>query len=297
MKNVLTFDVEEYFQVEAFYGVVPRDEWDTRQSRITMNMLRILDILDEYRATATFFVLGWVAERHPHLLGMIKARGHELASHGYGHDSIKRLNQTEFRDDLLRSIAAIEAASGVRVRGYRAPTFSVDRKKEWIWETLVECGFEYDSSIYPIYHDLYGDPSAPRFPYYINTAVGRLLEIPPTTCTVFGRRLPACGGGSFRLFPYWYTKRATKAYNACGYPSMVYLHPWEIDPTQPREKNAGLKSRLRHYTNLHTVEPKLRRMLSEYPFASVKEVYVDGGADLREAMKRDSAKHPSGTQS
>ncbi len=293
MKNILTFDVEEYFQVEAFYGVVPRTEWDTRQSRITMNMLRILDILDEYRATATFFVLGWVAERHPHLLGMIKARGHELASHGYGHDSIKRLDEKQFRDDLMRSIVAIEQASGVRVRGYRAPTFSVDRKKEWIWETLVECGFEYDSSIYPIYHDLYGDPSAPRFPYYINTAAGRLLEIPPTTCTVFGRRLPACGGGSFRLFPYWYTKRATDAYNACGYPSMVYLHPWEIDPTQPREKNAGLKSRLRHYTNLHTVEPKLRRMLSEYKFASVKEVYLDGGGEFLEAMRRDSAKHSS----
>lgn len=290
MKNILTFDVEEYFQVEAFHGVVPRDEWNSRQSRITMNMLRILDILDEYHATATFFVLGWVAERHPHLLGMIKARGHELASHGYGHDSLKRLDVRQFREDLLRSTAAIEQASGVKVRGYRAPTFSVDRKKEWIWETLVECGFEYDSSIYPIYHDLYGDPSAPRFPYYIHTAAGKLLEIPPTTCTFLGRRLPACGGGSFRLFPYWYTKRATRAYNASGYPSMVYLHPWEIDPTQPREKNASLKSRLRHYTNLHTVEPKLRRMLTEFRFASVNEVYLQNGAEMLDAMKRDSAK-------
>lgn len=290
MKNILTFDVEEYFQVEAFYGVIPRNDWDSRQSRITMNMIRILDILDEYKATGTFFLLGWVAERYPHLVAMIKTRGHELASHGYGHDSLKRLDPKQFREDLLRSVEAIEHASGVRVRGYRAPTFSVDRSKEWIWETLVECGFQYDSSIYPIYHDLYGDPSAPRFPYFINTSSGRLLEIPPTTYTFVGRRLPACGGGSFRLFPYWYTRRATRAYNASGYPAMVYLHPWEIDPTQPREKNASLKSRLRHYTNLHTVEPKLRRMLKDFPFASVSEVYPQTGGDIAAILKNGSAR-------
>ncbi len=289
MKNILTFDVEEYFQVEAFFGVIPRTDWDSRQSRITMNMLRILDILDEHKATGTFFLLGWVAERYPHLVAMIKARGHELASHGYGHDSLKRLDAKQFRDDLMRSITAIEQASGVRVRGYRAPTFSVDRSKEWIWETLVECGIQYDSSIFPIYHDLYGDPSAPRFPYFINTTAGRLLEIPPTTYTFMGRRLPACGGGSFRLFPYWYTRRATKAYNTSGYPAMVYLHPWEIDPTQPREKNAGLKSRLRHYTNLHTVEPKLRRLLSEFSFASVSEVYTQSGDDVLASFKKGPA--------
>ncbi|MGB5107313.1 MAG: XrtA system polysaccharide deacetylase [Candidatus Zixiibacteriota bacterium] len=289
MKNILTFDVEEYFQVEAFYGVIPRDDWDKRQSRITMCIIRILDILDEYKATGTFFTLGWVAERYPHLPAMIKGRGHELASHGYGHDSLKRLDAEQFRADLMRSVEAIEKAAGVRVRGYRAPTFSVDRNKEWIWETLAECGFEFDSSIYPIHHDLYGDPLAPRYPYVINTAAGKLLEIPPTTYSFMGKRLPACGGGSFRLFPYWYTKRATRAYNSSGYPAMVYLHPWEIDPTQPREKNAGVKSRLRHYTNLHTVEPKLRRLLAEFPFGSVSEVYATNGKSLLETVKKGSA--------
>ncbi len=273
MKNILSFDVEEHFQVEAFYHDIPRMEWDKRQSRLTMTIVRILDMLDEYDATATFFMLGWIAERHPHLVAMIKTRGHELASHGYGHDSLKRLDAAKFREDLLRSIGAIEDASGVRVTGYRAPTFSVDRKKDWIWETLVDSGFEYDSSIYPIRHDLYGDPGAPRFPYFINTTRGRLLEIPPTTYTIMGRRLQACGGGSFRLFPYWYTKRALAAYNRSGHPAMIYLHPWELDPDQPREHQARLKSRLRHYTNLHTVEPKLRRLLSEFRFASVREVY------------------------
>jgi len=273
MKNILTFDVEEHFQVEAFYAQIPRAEWPKRQSRLTMNMIRILDILDEYRATATFFTLGWLAERFPHIMAMIKSRGHELATHGYGHDTITRLSEQQFEDDIRRSVGALEDASGVRVKGYRAPTFSADRNKEWIWEKLVKCGIEYDSSIFPIRHDLYGDPGAPRFPYMINTASGRLLEIPPTTYVLFGRRLPACGGGSFRLFPYWYTKRALQAYNKCGYPAMVYLHPWELDPDQPRETNAAFKSRLRHYTNLATVELKLRRLLSEFEFGAVSEVY------------------------
>lgn len=286
MKNILSFDVEEHFQVEAFYGLVNRNDWSKFQSRIIMNMVRILDLLDEHKATGTFFILGWVAEKFPHMVAMIKARGHELASHGYGHDMITRLDREQFRTDLLRSIEVIEHASGVQVRGYRAPTFSAERNKEWIWETLVECGFHYDSSIYPIAHDLYGDPGAPRFPYYIETEKGRLLEIPPTTVTLLGKRLPACGGGSFRLFPYWYTKRATQAYNACGYPAMIYLHPWEIDPTQPRIENASLKSRLRHYTNLQTVEPKLRKILSEFPFASVEEVYIRNGSQISARMKK-----------
>jgi polysaccharide deacetylase family protein (PEP-CTERM system associated) len=272
MKNILTVDVEEHFQVEAFYQAIPRSSWDQRQSRLTMNMMRLLDIFDEYGARATFFVLGWIADKYPNLVGMIKARGHELATHGYLHESLKRMTESEFRSDLLRSVDAIGKAAGVKVRGFRAPTFSADRKVEWIWETLLACGIEYDSSIFPIYHDLYGDPHAPRFPYFVNSGSGSILEIPPTTYSVLGRLLPACGGGSFRLFPYWYTKLAIQAYNQCGYSAMIYLHPWEIDPNQPREA-AGMKSRFRHYTNLHAVERKLRRLLASYEFGPVCDIY------------------------
>ncbi|MCX6830905.1 MAG: DUF3473 domain-containing protein [candidate division Zixibacteria bacterium] len=272
MKNILTIDVEEHFQVEAFYHLIPRSSWDQRQSRLTMNMMRLLDMFDEYGARATFFVLGWIADKYPNLVGMIKARGHELATHGYCHESLRRMNESEFKSDLLRSVDAIGKATGVKARGFRAPTFSADRKVEWIWETLLACGIEYDSSIFPIYHDLYGDPRAPRFPYFVNSDSGSILEIPPTTYSVFGRLLPACGGGSFRLFPYWYTKRAIQAYNQRGYPAMIYLHPWEIDPNQPREA-ASMKSRIRHYTNLHTVERKLRRLLASYEFGPVCDIY------------------------
>lgn len=272
MKNILTIDVEEHFQVEAFHDVIPRSAWEQRQSRLTMNMMRLLDMFDEYGARATFFVLGWIADKYPNLIGMIRARGHELATHGYFHESLKRMDEDAFRADLQRSLEAIERAAGVRVRGFRAPTFSADRKVEWVWETLISCGIEYDSSIFPIYHDLYGDPRAPRFPYIINSRSGSILEIPPTTYSFLGRLLPACGGGSFRLFPYWYTERAIRAYNERGYPAMVYLHPWEIDPNQPRE-TAKLKSRLRHYTNLHTVEGKLRRLLVTHKFGTICDAY------------------------
>ncbi len=272
MKNILTFDVEEHFQVEAFYSVIPRSSWDDRQSRLTMNVVKILDMLDEYDTKATFFVLGWVADKYPGLLVLIRSRGHELATHGYMHESIKRLSAEEFKSDLTRSIQAIYRASGVRVKGFRAPTFSADRKVPWIWEALIANGITYDSSIFPIYHDLYGDPSAPRFPYIMHANSGSLLEIPPTTYSILGRLMPACGGGSFRMFPYWYTERALKAYNNSGYAATVYLHPWELDPNQPRE-TAGLKSRLRHYTNLHTVERKLRRLLDKYEFGPVCDIY------------------------
>lgn len=274
MKNILTVDVEEHFQVEAFQHVITPEQWERRQSRLTMNLIRLLDIFDQYGARATFFVLGWVAERYPHLIAMIRSRGHDLACHGHWHKSIKKMSPEEFRDDLQKALAAIKSASGVKVNGYRAPTFSADRKKEWIWEALIDNGIEYDSSIYPIKHDLYGDPTAPRFPYFMSFKNGVIFEIPPTTYRVMGKSLASCGGGSLRVFPYWYTKRALSAYNARGYAAMVYMHPWEIDPSQPRER-VGFRSRARHYTNLHRMEAKLRRLLSEYEFAPVSEVYSD----------------------
>lgn len=280
MKNILSFDVEEHFQVEAFRDIIPRSSWNERQSRLTMNMIRILDILDQYRTQATFFFLGWIAEKYPHLVAMVKSRGHEIASHGYSHEKIGRMSPDQFKDDLTRSLELLDAAASIRVRGYRAPTFSAARGAEWFWETLADHGIEYDSSIFPVRHDLYGDPSAPRFPYFVQTSRGKILEIPPTTYRIAGRSLPACGGGSFRLFPYWFTRKAIRAYNSRGYPAMVYLHPWEVDPSQPRETAAGFKSRLRHYTNLNTVEPKLRRLLRDFQFSSVSEVYFNSKESL-----------------
>lgn len=288
MKNILTVDVEEHFQVEAFQHVISPESWETRQSRLTMNMIRLLDIFDQYRARATFFVLGWIAERYPHLIAMIRSRGHELASHGYGHKSIKRMTPEEFREDVSRSLAAIELAAGVKVTGYRAPTFSAERNKKWIWDTLLDLGIEYDSSIYPVKHDLYGEPSAPRYPYYMSVGDRVLFEIPPTTVRFLGKSLPACGGGSLRLFPYWYTRRAIAAYNSNGYAAVIYMHPWEIDPAQPREQ-VGAKGRLRHYTNLRRMETKLRRMLSEHEFGSISDVYPDFRKFLTEPADKDTS--------
>jgi polysaccharide deacetylase family protein (PEP-CTERM system associated) len=225
VKNILTVDVEEHFQVELFRHTVSRDTWRERQSRLTMNLIRLLDILDQHQTLATFFTLGWVADRHPQLISMIRDRGHELASHGYWHESIKRMSPEQFREDLQRSLEALNKAAEVEVIGYRAPTFSAELDREWIWEILLANGIRYDSSIYPAHHDIYGDPTAPRFPYAINTDNGALLEIPPTTYKVFGRNIAVCGGGSLRLFPLWFTRRAIKAYNRAGFASVVYLHP------------------------------------------------------------------------
>lgn len=274
MKNILSIDVEEYFQVEAFWDVVPRESWDSHQSRLTMNIMRLLDILDEHKTTATFFTLGWIADRYPHVLEMIRSRGHEIASHSYSHRSLKKMTAEEFADDLQRSLNAIHRACGVTVTGFRAPTFSAERDKEWIWKTLVASGIQYDSSIYPVKHDLYGDPGAPRFPYLIETDVGSLLEIPPTTYKFFGKVMGACGGGTFRLFPYWFTRRAIRAYNKAGYAAVVYMHPWEIDAAQPRIE-VDAKTRLRHYGNLPLVAGKLKRLLSDFEFGAVSEVYTD----------------------
>lgn len=274
MKNILSIDVEEYFQVEAFWDVIPRESWDSHQSRLTMNIMRLLDIFDEHQAKATFFSLGWVAERYPQVLAEIRSRGHEIATHGHMHRSLKRMTPDEFALDLDKSMEAIMRACGATVSGFRAPTFSAERDKEWIWRTLAVAGIKYDSSIYPVKHEFYGDPGAPRFPYVISTEAGAILEIPPTTYKFMGKIMSSCGGGSLRLFPYWFTRRAVRAYNAAGYGAVVYLHPWEIDEAQPRI-NVDPKTRLRHYGNLTLVARKLRRLLTEFEFGSVSEVYAD----------------------
>jgi polysaccharide deacetylase family protein (PEP-CTERM system associated) len=273
MRNALTFDVEDYFHVESAVSVVRRSDWPTYAPRVQINTRRILDLLDGVTVKATFFVLGWVAEREPDLVREIRDRGHELACHSFAHRLVYAMTRQEFREDVRRAKAAIEDAAGVAVVGYRAPTFSIVRRSIWALDVLAEEGFEYDSSIFPIHHDRYGMPRAPRFPHLVRVAGDRMLaEFPMTTLTVGGTRLPFSGGGYFRLLPYRVIHSAIRWINAREHqPALVYLHPWELDPGQPRLDIRGL-SRFRQYVNLSTTESKLRRLLANFTFGPARDV-------------------------
>jgi polysaccharide deacetylase family protein (PEP-CTERM system associated) len=276
--NALTFDVEEYFHAEVFASVVHPDDWPSLPSRVGESTHRILDLLGRRNVTATFFVLGWVAERHPDLVREIRARGHEIACHGYAHKMISDMSRDDLRDDVRRARRTIEDAIGAPVAGYRAPTFSIIRETLWALDMLAEEGFSYDSSIFPIHHDRYGIPDAPRFPHRINLpAGGELVEFPITTLEVAGQRLPFSGGGYFRLLPYPLIRSAIRRVNHRErMPAIVYLHPWELDARQPRLPIRGL-SRVRHYLNLaHTAE-KLDRLLAEFAFGPVQRVLDEAG--------------------
>ena len=277
MKNALTFDVEEYFHAEAFARVLQPEEWPTLESRVTRSTERLLDILDRERVRATFFILGWVAERHPALVREIAALGHEIACHGYGHRMIQHLSRAEFERDVTRAKRALEDAVGRSVLGYRAPTFSIMRATLWSLDVLVEAGFRYDSSIFPVVHDRYGIPDAPRFPHRLKApGGGEITEFPMSTMTFLGRRLPVAGGGYFRLFPYRVTRRAIGRINGERQPAMVYLHPWEIDPEQPRIP-VGPLTRFRHLVNVGKTESRLRRLLGELSFGPAAEVLTETG--------------------
>jgi polysaccharide deacetylase family protein (PEP-CTERM system associated) len=286
MNNVLTFDVEEYFHAEAFAGVVRPEDWSTIGSRVVDSTERLLDILDYADVRATFFVLGWVAERQPGLVEEIHARGHELACHGYSHQMISRLTPQEFAEDVKRAKKVIEDIAGTRVLGYRAPTFSVTRQTMWSLEVLLEAGFQYDSSIFPIVHDRYGIPDAPRFAHRIPLFVNRIpiigngcamAELPLSTLSIFGRRVPVAGGGYFRLFPYALTRFAIRHLNKVErQPAVVYLHPWEIDRDQPR-LSVGRLTRLRHSINIDESEDKLSRLLADFRFAPAAQVLSETG--------------------
>jgi polysaccharide deacetylase family protein (PEP-CTERM system associated) len=279
MKNALTFDIEEYFHAEAFAGAVRPEEWPTLSSRVVDVTERVLDILDYADVRATFFVLGWVAERHPGLVREIHARRHELACHGYGHQMISRQTPQEFAEDVKRAKKVIEDAAGTDVIGYRAPTFSVVRQTLWSLEVLMEAGFRYDSSIFPIIHDRYGISDAPRFPHRIpvNGNGCAMAELPLSTISVLGQRLPVAGGGYFRLMPYGLTRLAIKRLNTVErQPAVVYLHPWELDLHQPRLP-VGWLTRLRHSINIDKTEDKLRRLLMDFRFAPAAEVLADAG--------------------
>jgi polysaccharide deacetylase family protein (PEP-CTERM system associated) len=276
MINALTIDVEDYFQVTAFERHVKREDWCGYPLRVNDNTMKILDMLDEYRVKATFFVLGWVADQCPDLVHEISRRGHEIACHGYGHELIYKIGPENFRADVRKAKSILEELTGKKINGYRAPSYSITGKSLWALEILVEEGFTYDSSIFPIIHDTYGIPGGKRFIHEIETGSGKIIEFPISTIPLrIGWRhirLPIAGGGYLRLFPAPLIGRAIKQINEReGQPAVVYFHPWEIDPKQPRIR-ARLKSRFRHYLNLDRMEVKIRFLLDNIMFSPMQEI-------------------------
>jgi len=270
--NAMTVDVEDYFHVTAFAGVVSRSDWGSYETRVCANTDRLLAIFEDAGVHATFFVLGWVAERFPELVRRIHQSGHELASHSYDHGLVYDKTPETFREDLRRARMAIEQAGGVAVCGYRAPSYSITERSLWALDILASEGYSYDSSIYPIRHDRYGIPRWERHIHRIERGANAFWELPGSTVQHLGMNLPMGGGGYFRLLPYSWTKRGIKTLNEVeGKPAIFYLHPWEVDPDQPR-LNAGAASRFRHYYNLGATESRLRRLLREFRFGTVTQI-------------------------
>jgi polysaccharide deacetylase family protein (PEP-CTERM system associated) len=265
--NAMTIDVEDYFHVSVFDGVVPRQAWTTLESRVCKNTDRLLEIFAEHELRGTFFVLGWVAERFPDLVKRIAAAGHEIASHGYGHRLVYDQTRKAFREDVRRAKTLLEDACGGPVHGYRAPSYSIVPRSLWALDVLIEEGYGYDASIFPVRHDRYGIPVSGRHPYSIARKQGSILEAPGSTTRIGPLNLPVAGGGYFRLLPYWWTKFGIDRVNRLeNRPAIFYLHPWEIDPEQPRLE-AGLLSRVRHYRNLRETEPRLRQLLKDFSWS------------------------------
>ncbi len=264
--NALTIDVEDYYMVSAFADVVKFEDWHKYESRVEKNTYRILELLEEHEVKATFFILGWIAESHINLVRDIHSRGHEIASHGYNHRLVYNMTPEEFREDIRKTKSILENIIGEAVIGYRAASYSIVKKTLWALDILVEEGFLYDSSIFPIHHDRYGFPEADRFLHLIERSNGSIMEFPPSTYRLFGQNMPVAGGGYLRLFPCKLTKSAIKSINANEKkPVILYLHPWEIDVHQPRLSGCW-KSRFRHYVNLDTTLPKLKNFLTEFKF-------------------------------
>lgn len=273
LANALTVDVEDYFQVSAFAPHIARAEWDSRECRVQRNLDRILAMLERHDARATFFTLGWLAERYPALIRQIVDAGHELASHGYGHERVSDLTERSFFDDVDRAKKILEDVGGSAVRGYRAPSFSIGRDNLWAFDVLARTGHTYSSSIFPIRHDHYGMPDSPRFAH---SRPGGVLEIPATTIRMGGINLPASGGGYFRLLPYGISRWMIRRVNAVDQqPAIFYFHPWEIDHAQPRIAGIGAKTRFRHYVNLHRVEARLNRLLADFRWDRVDRIFLD----------------------
>ncbi|WP_050898276.1 XrtA system polysaccharide deacetylase [Marinobacter manganoxydans] len=273
--HAMSIDVEDYFHVAALSGVISAEQWGSLPSRVEQNTERLLELFDNHNVKATFFVLGWVADRFPQLIRKLADHGHEIASHGYSHQLIYNQSQETFREETLRSKKLLEDIIGLEVNGYRAASYSITKDSLWALDILSEAGFTWDSSIFPIRHDRYGIPGSPSVPYSIETANGNIMrEFPLTTASVMGMAIPAAGGGYFRQFPYPVFRYLFR--NASGFgdrPQMFYLHPWEIDPDQPRYSDASWFSRFRHYTNLDRCYDRLERLLQDFRFGTVSESY------------------------
>lgn len=270
--NALTIDVEDYFQVSAFAPHIDRADWDSRECRVEHNIDRILKLLDDKHTKATFFTLGWVAERYPQMVRRIVSEGHELASHGYGHQRASDLTETEFFHDVSHAKTLLEDIGGQAVQGYRAPSFSIGTDNLWALDTLQRAGYRYSSSIYPVKHDHYGMPDAPRFAHQIRDG---LMEVPPTTLRMFNRNLPSGGGGYFRLLPYALSRWMLQQVNQRDAESAIfYFHPWEIDADQPRIPGIDLKTRFRHYVNIGRTEQRLARLLDDFRWGRMDDIFL-----------------------
>jgi polysaccharide deacetylase family protein (PEP-CTERM system associated) len=285
--NALTIDVEDYFQVSALAPYIARSEWDQRDCRVERNVERILLMLDDHGARATFFTLGWIAERYPQLVRRIVASGHELASHGYGHHRATEQQVDAFHADIRLAKVVLEDIAGVEVRGYRAPSFSIGTDNPWAFECIERAGYAYSSSIYPIRHDHYGMPDAPRFTHRVREG---LIEVPVTTMRLFDRNWPAGGGGYFRLMPYamsrWLLRRVNRV---DGEPAIFYFHPWEIDGGQPRIPGIDAKTRFRHYLNLARTECRLQQLLRDFTWGRVDDVFLADASAAPPASAREAA--------
>ena len=270
--NAFTIDVEDYFQVSAFAPHIARSEWNTRECRIEKNVDRILEMLDQHQIKATFFTLGWIAERYPQLVREIANQGHEIASHGYAHERASEQTEAAFFADIQLAKVVLEDLSGAEVQGYRAPSFSIGAGNLWAFDSLLRAGYRYSSSVYPIAHDHYGTPDSPRHAYDVRPG---LLEIPLTTLRVLGRNLPSSGGGYFRLLPYpvsrWMLNRAN---GAEGKSAIFYFHPWEIDPDQPRVAGIGHKTRFRHYVNIDRMQGRLQQLLKDFKWGRMDHIFL-----------------------
>ena len=272
----MTVDVEDYFQVQAFAGAIRPDDWASYPSRVERNTYQILEQFGTAGVRGTFFTLGWVAERFPQLVRDIVAGGHELASHGHGHQLVHSLSPAEFKSDVFKAKSLLEGVGGVEVRGYRAPTFSIGPRNPWAFDVLAETGHRYSSSVYPVKHDLYGAPGTSRVPY--RTAGGALVELPLTTLDLGGRSIPIAGGGYFRLMPYWLYRSALARFGrAEKRAGIFYFHPWEIDAEQPRIQEASRLAKFRHYVNIGKMPVRLGRLLSDFRWGRVDQVFA---ADL-----------------
>ena len=268
----MTIDVEDYFHVSVFDGLLPRSRWDAMETRVTPNTERLLAVFENANVKATFFVLGWVAERFPQLIRRIAAMGHEVASHGTAHRLVYDMTPQAFREDVRRSKAVLEDATGAAVLGYRAPSYSITPRSLWAIDVLIEEGYRYDASIFPIHHDRYGIPLSPRHPFRLDRTSGVIIEAPASTVRWGPFNFPVAGGGYFRILPYWWTRSGIARVNRTERrPAIFYLHPWEIDPDQPRLE-AGFLSRFRHYRNLDRCEARLIRLLQDFAFAPMHVV-------------------------